>query len=137
MPYVLTFRKTLEITDRDQYFNECCVGGDLVLEQLLPVLRATYGEVQSEQEDWGWFAWFEHAGTKLAADVFAEDDMPQIFTMHLTARVPRLFLGAKVCDTNELEQLRHSVCGALTAWPVSNLDVQRVDSKYRSTDSAV
>ncbi|QOK92872.1 hypothetical protein HF908_16205 [Ralstonia pseudosolanacearum] len=131
MPYALTFHKALEIVDRDRYFNACCVGGDLVLAQLLPVLREAYGEVQSDQEDWGWFAWFEHSGIKLAVDVFADDDMPQAFTVHLTARVPRFFLGAKVRDTGELEQLQHCVCNALASWPVVNLNAERVDDKYR------
>lgn len=53
MPYILTFVKPITIAHSEQYINDCCIGGDIVLDQLLPGLRARYGELQSNQEDWG------------------------------------------------------------------------------------
>jgi hypothetical protein len=56
MPYIVTFVKQLVIGNPDLYIKDCCIGDDLVLQQLLPLLRMHYGEdLQAEQEDWGWY----------------------------------------------------------------------------------
>jgi hypothetical protein len=133
MPYALTFRKPVVITDREQYINDCCIGGDLVIDRLLPALRAKYGELQSNQEDWGWFAWFEQSGVDLAVDVFTNDEAAGEFQVLLTSRKPRLLLGAKVQDTPELEALRQLVVKELEAWSVAQLQIERVDEKYMPT----
>jgi len=130
MPYALTFCKQVPITDREQYINECCVGGDVVLDRLLPSLRSTYGDLQSNQEDWGWFAWFEHSGVKLAVDVFTDDPQTGRFQMHLTSRKPRLLFGSRVEDTPELENLRQLVVRELEAWPVADLRTERLDENH-------
>lgn len=130
MPYILSFTKPVEVADSEQYINDCCIGGDLVLDQLLPVLRQRYGELMSEQEDWGWFAWFEDSGVKLALDVHANDIQTGQFQIHLTSRKPRFLLGAKIQDTPELETLRELVETRLRSWPATALEVERVDEKY-------
>lgn len=130
MPYALAFRKQVAIPDREQYINECCIGGDLVLDRLLPALRSTYGDLQSNQEDWGWFAWFEHSGVKLAVDVFTNDPEAGEFQIHLTSRKPRFLFSSKVEDTPELEGLRQLVVRELEAWTVGELRIERVDEKY-------
>ena len=132
MPYIVSFAKPIAVPDRDSYINECCVGGDIVLEQLMPALRQHYGpDVHPVQEDWGWFAWFEHEGVKLAVDVHTDDADAGEFQIHLTSRRPRPLFGAKVEDTPELERLREHVLSGLTAWGVAQLSVERVDEKYR------
>ena len=130
MPHKLTFVKQLAVVDDDRYINDCCIGGDLVLDQLLPSLRITYEDLQSNQEDWGWFAWFEQNRVKLAIDVFTEDAESGEFCIHLTSRVPRLLLGAKVQDTPELEGLKSLVADKLAAWPVAALTISRTDHEY-------
>ena|SRR5687767_298774 len=130
MPYALSFTRPVVIVARDHYINDCCVGGDIVLERLLPALRDRYGDLQSNQEDWGWFAWFEHAGVKLAVDIFTNDEQTGQFQLHLTSRMPRLLLAAKVQDTPELEALRELVVGELASWPVGRIEVGRVDENY-------
>lgn len=129
MPYALTFRKQVPIANRDLYINECCVGGDLVLDQLLPTLRKSYSGIFSNQEDWGWFAWFDKSGVKLAVDVFTTDSSLGEFQILLTSRRRRFLLGSKVQDTPELEQLRQLVSTELEAWPVTGLRVERVDGE--------
>jgi hypothetical protein len=119
------------VPSRDHYINECCVGGDIVLEQLMPTLRAHYDEVHPVQEDWGWFAWFERDGVKLAVDVHTHDAEAGEFQIHLTSRRPRRLFGAKVEDTPELERLREHVVSGLNGWDVADLSVERVDEKYR------
>ena len=130
MPYIVSFVKPVTLRDREQYINDCCIGGGLVLEQLLPVLRERYGDLQSNQEDWGWFAWFEHSGVKLAVDVHTNDADKGEFQVHLTSRRPRLLLAAKIQDTPELEALRGLVVSKLQSWEVTNLEVERVNEKY-------
>jgi hypothetical protein len=66
MPYELSFSKQLPHIDREQYINDCCIGGDLVVNQLLPSVQARYTDVQTEQEDWGWFIWFRKGNVRLA-----------------------------------------------------------------------
>jgi hypothetical protein len=130
MPYILSFVKRVEVLDREQYINDCCIGGDVVLEQLLPALSERYGELMSEQEDWGWFAWFEHSGEKLAVDVHTDDANAGEFQIHLTSSKPRLLFGRKIQDTAVLEALRELVERQLQSWAVEQLAVERVNEKY-------
>lgn len=131
MPYIISFVRPVQISDREQYINDCCIGGDVVLDRLLPALRERYGsDLLSNQEDWGWFAWFQQAGIKLAVDIHTNDHALGEFQVHLTSRRPRLLLSAKVQDTAQLEQLRELVVSQLQAWSVERLEVERVDEKY-------
>jgi hypothetical protein len=72
MPYEVSFTKRVPIVDRDQYINECCISGDIVIDQFLPSVRAHYTDVQTNQEDWGWFIWFRKGNVRLAIDVFTD-----------------------------------------------------------------
>jgi hypothetical protein len=131
MPYIATFVKPLVITDSEHYTNDCCVGGNQVLLQILPSLRERYGaSLEINQEDWGWFIWFEFAGINFAVDVHTNDHAAGEFQIHLTSRKPRLLLSAKIQDTSELESLRELVLTSLEAWPVAQLEVERVNEKY-------
>lgn len=62
MPYELSFTKPLGAIDKESYINDCCIGGDVVAETLIPKLRLRYGDLSPVGEDWGWFLWFDHAG---------------------------------------------------------------------------
>lgn len=130
MPYALTFIKQVELSRPDQYINDCCKGGDVVLDRLLPALRMRYGnDLQSNQEDWGWFVWFKDGPVKLGLDIATDDD-GSTFQLHLTSRRPRFLLSDKIEDSPELESLRELVVKELFAWPVSNLTVERVNENY-------
>lgn len=127
MPYTLTFSKQVEIADTDLYINDCCIGGDVVLDRLLPALREKYGnDLQWNQENWGWFVWFEDGPIKLAVDISTDDDRSK-FQMQLTSRRPRFILSDKVEDGTELEALRELIVRRLKDWPVSKLTVERVN----------
>jgi hypothetical protein len=130
VPYILSFTRPITIVDREQYINECCIGGDVVLDQLLPAIRERYSKLQSNQEDWGWFAWFEEAGVKLAVDVHTEDPATGQFQVHLTSRKPRLLFGDKIEDTPELDTLQDLVVAKLKAWGAADLTVDHVDENY-------
>ena len=130
MPYELTFTKLVPITDPDLYFNECCIGGDVVLERLLPIIRARYSDIETNQEDWGWFVWFESEGTKLAVDIFCDNPGKGDFRVHLTSSVQSLMFWLKVVDTAELEHLRALAVDALSSWIGVSPKVERLSSKY-------
>jgi len=127
MPYAISFTHPVVIGNRDDYLNDCCIGGDIVLDQLLPTLRERYGDVQSDEEDWGWFAWFTDGDIRLAVDVFTDDPQAGAFRMHLTSGRRRLLVGAKIVDTPELDTLRDIVVEALEAWLGTRPPVVRID----------
>jgi hypothetical protein len=116
MPYEISFTKRLPVLHRDQYINDCCVGGDVVVDQLLPSVRARYTSIQSNQEDWGWFIWFRKGHVRLAIDVFTDDPDQGVFRVHLTSRIKRLLVLDTIVDTSELEELRALVEAELRAW---------------------
>ena len=120
MPYEISFTKRVAIADREQYWNECCVGGDHVVNQLLPAVRARYQDIQTNQEDWGWFIWFKKGAVKLAIDVHTDDGDAGEFRIRLTSQTKR-FLGYKEQDTPELDELRPLVESELQKWQASNV----------------
>ena len=130
MPYEISFTKPVTLTDRDQYINECCVGGDIVASQLLPAIRDHYTDVQTNQEDWGWFIWFRDGNVKLAVDIFTDDPAQGAFRIHLTSRTKRFLVLDNVVDTLELEKLRALVTTELAAWAGNGIRTIRVDSNY-------
>jgi len=126
VPYELSFRKRLQNDDRESYINDCCIGGDVVVDQMLPAIRERYTDVQTAQEDWGWFIWFRTGGVNLAVDVFTDDDRAGDFRVRLTARIKRLLIMEAVVDTPELDELKGLVTSILTPWAESAIAVQRV-----------
>jgi hypothetical protein len=136
MPYEVSFTKRVEVSNPDQYINECCYGGDVVSDQLLPILQRQYTEMQHEQEDWGWFLWFRRGRIRLAVDIFCDDPEQGAFRMHLTSRTPGSLFGDKIEDTPELDELRGTVVGRLTEWVGQAPRVVAVDVGYSPTASA-
>jgi hypothetical protein len=131
MPYELSFTKRLQIPDREHYINECCVGGDLVVNHLLAPVEARYEDIQTEQEDWGWFIWFSEGSTRLAIDVFTDDPESGQFRIHLTSRIKRMLVGDKIVDTPELEELRRLVISELSGWVDGTITIGSLDEKYQ------
>jgi hypothetical protein len=136
MPYEVSFTKRVEVSDPDQYINECCYGGDVVSDQLLPILQRQYTEMQHEQEDWGWFLWFRRGRIRLAVDIFCDDPDQGTFRMHLTSRTPGSLFGDKIEDTPELDELRDTVVSRLTEWVGQPPRVVVVDEGYSPKASA-
>jgi hypothetical protein len=130
MPYEVCFTKRVSIVDREQYINTCCIGGDVVVNLLLPSVRARYTDIQTHQEDWGWFIWFRHDKVRLAVDVFTDDPDEGIFRVHLTSRTKHLLVLDTVVDTSELEELRTLVRSELEAWVGGALKITRLDRHY-------
>lgn len=130
MPYEVSFTKPVSIVDRDQYFNECCVGGDAVVDQLLPSVRARYLDIRTNQEDWGWFIWFKSGSVRLAIDVFTDDPEQGQFRIHLTSRVRKLLFFEAIVDNPELEELRALVESELRTWGAGAMKTTHLDRNY-------
>ena len=130
MPYELSFTKPLPPLNREDYINECCVGGDIVVDQLLPLVRAKYTDIQSNQEDWGWFIWFRKGAVGLAIDVFTEDPERGGFKVHLTSNTKRFLVLNSVIDTPELEELRTLVMTELESWTGNPIKITHLDRNY-------
>ena len=127
MPYELSFTKRVSIADRERYFNDCCIGGDLVTDQLMPMVQQHYTDVQTNQEDWGWFIWFRKGDVRLAIDVFTDDPDIGAFRIHLTSRVKRMLVLDAIVDTPELEELRTLVMGELSPWVGGNVKSEVIE----------
>jgi hypothetical protein len=130
MPYELSFTKPLPPLNREDYINECCVGGDIVVDHLLPSVRAKYTDIQSNQEDWGWFIWFRKGSVGLAIDVFTEDSERGEFRVHLTSSTKRLLVLNNIIDTTELEELRTLVVTELESWTGNPIKTTHLDRNY-------
>ena len=130
MPYEVSFKKPVPLLDREEYINECCVGGDAVVNRLLPSIQARHTDIQTNQEDWGWFIWFRMGNVRLAIDVFTDDSQEGQFRIHLTSRTRRLFLFERVTDTDELEDLRSLVESELRVWDGRGIKVEHLDRNY-------
>jgi len=130
MPYEIAFSKKLNLDGDRHYINECCVGGDIVMDVLLPELRRAYSDLDTGQEDWGWFAWFRDCEVRLAVDVFCDDPDAGNYRMHVTSRVPKRFFGYRIEDTPELESLRDRVNRVLAAWLGDEPQTTRVKVDY-------
>jgi len=126
--YELTFTKRVPLLDRDRYINDCCVGGDVVVNQLLPAVQARYDHIRTHQEDWGWFIWFRKEAVSLAIDVFTDDPEVGEFRIHLRSSVKRMLVLDREVDTPELDELQTLVVSELSAWvssPVKSEAIER------------
>jgi hypothetical protein len=127
MPYEISFSKRVPVADLDRYFNDCCIGGDFVVERILPALSPLYDDIRTDQEDWGWFIWMREGSVSLAVDVFTDDPEKGAFRVHLTSRAKRFLLFDRQIDTPELERLRALVISRLEGWADSAIKSTLLD----------
>jgi hypothetical protein len=116
MPYEVTVSKILQPPADHEYINDCCFGGDVISDLLLPELSRRYERIQHGQEDWGWFIWIKAPSISLAVDIFCDDPEKGEFRIHLTSARRRLLLPDVVIDTPELEKLKEFVTTTLNGW---------------------
>jgi hypothetical protein len=116
VPYEIAFSKVLVPPGNHDYINDCCFGGDVVSNWLLPEISKRYEQIQHDQEDWGWFIWIKSPNVSLAVDIFCDDPVSGEFRIHLTSRKRRLLLPDVVADTPELDELKHLVISEVEKW---------------------
>jgi hypothetical protein len=126
MPYEISFTKKLAIQNAGKYVNECCWGGNVVRDELLPLIAGNFQKIQTDQEDWGWFIWFRKGPVYLTIDIVCDDPASGKFRIHLTSRTKKFRLFNRVADTQDLERLREMVCSKIEAWAES-CRVERVE----------
>jgi hypothetical protein len=124
MPYEISFTKKVEVQDPSIYINDCCWGGDVVRDRLLPSINEKFEGVWTSQEDWGWFIWFQRGKLRLAVDIFS-DDREGHFRLWLSSQRKRFLIRDLVVDTPELEETLELVTTQLTHW-AGDVDVKRV-----------
>ena len=135
MPYQLSFTKSISVADPEVYWNDCCWGGDLVSDHLLPMIRDKYESIQNDQEDWGWFIWFRDGDAKLAIDIFCDDSRMGKFRVFLTSQVKRSFLGHHVVDSDELLVLKKRVWKELESWVEGDIGEALLDKNHEPIDA--
>ncbi|HMD40864.1 MAG TPA: hypothetical protein VKH15_16380 [Candidatus Acidoferrum sp.] len=117
MPYEISFTKKIAVEKTDIYFNECCWGGDSVRDVLLPLIAGKYEDVETNQEDWGWFIWFRKGGERLGIDICCDDPSTGEFRIRLSSRTRKfLWFYRDDVDTPELETIRVIVCAKIQEW---------------------
>ena len=129
MPYEVSFKKRVQSKDREKYLNYSCIGGEVVVERLLPSVRSRYTHIQTNQKKFGWFIGFRSGAVRLAIVVHTDDPGEGTFRVRLTSRVKRLLVFDSVVDTRELDDLRTLITTALREWG-ENVAVIHVDRDY-------
>jgi hypothetical protein len=114
--YEISFTKPLVVADSDIYINDCCWGGDVVRDQLLPLVSSSYEKLQTGQEDWGWFLWFRRGPVRLAIDICCDNSTTGEFRVRLSSQVKRGLFGRWEVATPQLEEIRRLVTSQLEAW---------------------
>ena len=116
MPYEFSFTRRFTVNDAEIYINQCCWGGDVVRDRLLPTVTANFEDIQTAQEDWGWFIWFRNGPVRLAIDIFCDDPKTGAFRVHLSSWRRMLFFARSFVDSPELEKVKDLVCSEIQAW---------------------
>lgn len=117
MPYELSFTKRVDVANRDGYINDCCIGGDVVAERVLPAIRQRFAEAgEPVGEDWGWALWFPAGDGLLYVDIYCDDPATGEYRIHVGARKKRFLFLKDVADTPEVEELLRIVAGELAEW---------------------
>ncbi|MCL4522520.1 MAG: hypothetical protein M1453_02370 [Acidobacteria bacterium] len=119
MSYEISFTKRLQVPDSDIYINDCCWGGDLVRNLLLPLVPQVAPDadhIQSVQEDWGWFIWFRRGETHFEINIWCDDPTRGEFRIHLIAKRRAGLFRKQISETSKLDNLRELVCAEITKW---------------------
>jgi hypothetical protein len=125
VPYEVSFAAPVAVPDPTHYINDCCCGGDVIRDRLLPLVEEGYQAIHTDQEDWGWFIWFRDGAIRLAIDIHCDDIPIGAYRVRLTSRRKKL-IGSDVLDTPELDRLRDKLLRVMAAWAVS-VRVERVE----------
>jgi hypothetical protein len=131
MPYELSFTKAFTVGDREgeeEYFNDCCWGCDVIGRHLEPLIAKNYQPVKVEQEDWGWYLWFEQNGVGLELNIMCDDQQAGTFRIHVVStESPKK--QTEIVDTPQLEVLRDLVVPELKRW-AGEVAVVKVDDNF-------
>jgi hypothetical protein len=125
VPYELSFAKRLTVPNSDLYINDCCWGGDQIRDYLFPLVEGRFENIQTGQEDWGWYLWFRKPPLRLAIDIYTDDFEQGEFRVRLFCQRKKGFFDRSEIDTPELEKLKDEVVARLGHW-AGRIEVQRI-----------
>jgi hypothetical protein len=108
MAYEIEFRAKFTVADPEVYINDCCWGGDVIRNKLLPVVRAGFRDVQTSQEDWGWFIWMKRGTKRISIDIFCDDKEGGTFRIRI-AGSQKGWINRKPLDDSEVESIKNMV----------------------------
>jgi hypothetical protein len=129
MAYVIEFTATLNVSDPKIYINDCCWGGDVIRDGLLPVVSPEYEDVQTTQEDWGWFIWMRRGQQWSGVDIYCDDKESGAFRI-LISGWQRRWLRRKHVEGDDLEHIKEVTVNEISKWG-KIIKVQRLSPDYR------
>ena len=133
MPYEVSFTLPgLSVPDDADYINECCWGGDVIAERVLPEVRQRYQGVETGQEDWGWYVWIDVEDERLEIDISCDSPEKAEFRVHLVSLRRRRILPNVILDLPALDELKDLVVPILEAWSARPCAITRLEARgYR------
>ena len=139
MPYELKFTKKLNYKNEDFYWNPCCYGGEIIIDQLMPIIENSFNDIQSNQEDWGWFIWFSNTEDKknsYGIDVFCDDPERGEYRVQLTSTIKAksfLWSSSKIINNQALENLKLVIENKLKSFLGTSVISTVLDENYEPT----
>ena len=115
MAYEIEFAVTLTVADPEIYINDCCWGGDVIRDRLLPVVKDGYSSVQTCQEDWGWFIWMDRGPQRTGVDIYCDDKDSGAFRIHIYGSRRKWFL-LKFVDGDDIEHVKELTINEINKW---------------------
>jgi hypothetical protein len=116
MPYEIAFARQLTVADTSHYSNPGCWGGDVVINEIAPLISERFESIRTGQEYWGWYIWFRRGRISLAVNVFCDDLEKCEFLIHLYSHVKTWKILTSVVDTPDLEEVLQLVRSKIETW---------------------
>jgi len=115
MAYEIEFTATLNVSDPKIYINDCCWGGDVIRDRLLPMVSSEYEHVETSQEDWGWFIWMRRGQQWSGVDIYSDEKDSGDFRIHISGWQQGWF-GRKHIEGDDLEHIREVTVNEIGNW---------------------
>jgi hypothetical protein len=116
MAYEIEFTAQISVSNPHIYINDCCWGGDVVRDRLMPLVRGRFSDIQTAQEDWGWFIWFRRGAVLLAIDIFCDEKATGRFRIHISANKKKWLILRSTVDSSETSEIKEAVAGEIRKW---------------------
>lgn len=119
MAYEIEFTTTVDVTDPEIYINDCCWGGDVVCDRLLPAVSSTglYENVKTGQEDWGWYIWMRQKTELTRIHIQCDDKEVGEFRIHIFSSKKRRLLWKNI-DTPDVERVQQVTISEIKKWGI-------------------
>jgi len=113
--YEIEFTAKFTVDNPERYINDCCWGGDVIRDRLLPAVSGGYEKVQTGQEDWGWFIWMRHGKQRTHADIYCDDKVSGSYRIHIYG-AQRKWLRLKLVDGDDIDHVKSLTVNEIDKW---------------------